>query len=540
MSGFGERFRIRGYEIPKPLIEVGGKPIISHVVDLFPGDHDFIFVCNQEHLENTSWKMREKLCSLAESVAIVAIPPHKLGPVHAILSARDFLDLSAETVVNYADFSCIWDFQLFESDIKSRGLDGSVPAYRGFHPHSAGSTNYAYIREEGLLLREIREKMPFTSNKVAEFASSGTYYFRSGGQMLELFEEQVAKQISVGGEFYVSSAMGLLADQGFRVGVFELQHFMQWGTPEDLWDYEYWDRIFSNLVAYNKGSLEILGVGAGIILASGEGRRFRDRGYETPKALLPLSGDYLVMQVAKAAGQPAGLAISVLSDEVREAVICSGFGKVLSLSEVSQGQADTASKLVEFLGEELTGPFTVFPNDALFCDDTGLLQDMVSQHSDFIVVWVAAPPPFALANPDQFGWISQSEGRVFSDVKRSPRVQDSKVMTGAFSFSSPSIFRSLMGWVLDRNVTVGGELYIDSFVEAALDLGIKVLLFEPGLAVPLGTPHDYECFTYWQACFHKWNTHKYSLNNDPFVSTENLTTLLGNLEIEVTASKLDN
>src|ERR1700704_6380930 len=44
MSGFGERFRRAGYDIPKPLIEVEGKPIVAHVVDMFPGETDFIFI----------------------------------------------------------------------------------------------------------------------------------------------------------------------------------------------------------------------------------------------------------------------------------------------------------------------------------------------------------------------------------------------------------------------------------------------------------------------------------------------------------------
>ena len=35
MSGFGERFRAAGYAVPKPLIEVDGKTIIQHVVEMF-------------------------------------------------------------------------------------------------------------------------------------------------------------------------------------------------------------------------------------------------------------------------------------------------------------------------------------------------------------------------------------------------------------------------------------------------------------------------------------------------------------------------
>ena len=36
MSGLGERFRRAGYKVPKPLIEIDGKPIIAHVIDMFP------------------------------------------------------------------------------------------------------------------------------------------------------------------------------------------------------------------------------------------------------------------------------------------------------------------------------------------------------------------------------------------------------------------------------------------------------------------------------------------------------------------------
>ena len=35
MSGFGERFKKEGYKVPKPLIEVNGKPIINYILRCF-------------------------------------------------------------------------------------------------------------------------------------------------------------------------------------------------------------------------------------------------------------------------------------------------------------------------------------------------------------------------------------------------------------------------------------------------------------------------------------------------------------------------
>ena len=90
MSGFGERFRRAGYKVPKPLIEIEGKPIIAHVVDLFPGDNDFIFICNEDHLKTTN--MIDILNKIAPNGKIVPIQPHKLGPIYAVSKAYEFID----------------------------------------------------------------------------------------------------------------------------------------------------------------------------------------------------------------------------------------------------------------------------------------------------------------------------------------------------------------------------------------------------------------------------------------------------------------
>ena len=158
MSGFGERFRGAGYSVPKPLIEVDGKPIIAHVVALFPGAERIVFVCNREHLESGDYDLAETLQKIAPGAAIVAIEPHRLGPVHAILEAADRIDEGGPVIVNYCDFACTWDFAHFRRFVQESGADGAIACYRGFHPHMLGSTNYAYVREAAGWVLDIQEK----------------------------------------------------------------------------------------------------------------------------------------------------------------------------------------------------------------------------------------------------------------------------------------------------------------------------------------------------------------------------------------------
>ena len=52
MSGLSSRFAAAGYDIPKIMIEVDGKTVIQHIVDLYPQDSEFIFIINDDHAKD--------------------------------------------------------------------------------------------------------------------------------------------------------------------------------------------------------------------------------------------------------------------------------------------------------------------------------------------------------------------------------------------------------------------------------------------------------------------------------------------------------
>lgn len=522
MSGFGERFRVAGYETPKPLIEVDGKPIVGHVLDMFPGVTNVVFICNEDHLNNASYRMREILNSLCPNGKIVPIKAHKLGPVHAVLSALEHLDLSAPVVVNYADFTCRWSFTDFENFVNQNNLDAAVPAYRGFHPHSGGTTNYAYIREIKGRLLEIREKQPFTENKVEEFASSGTYYFKSGHLMEQFLRQQILEEVTVGGEFYVSSGVNLIAEAGLNVGVYEIEHFMQWGTPQDLGEYVYWSDLFKKLAAFPKEGTAIKGVEYLGVLAGGLGMRFQQVGYGKHKALLEICGRPIIELVSRASTEPANF-LAVRGSEVAREIAENSFGGLVELEGVTDGQARSAILLADAARPAANESITIVPSDTLFLDDQGIPDSNFADYPNGVLtVWVTEPTPFALSRPENFGWLGVSNGAVVAALKKAPDFENPRVITGAFTFSSPEVFEKLTSRLIHSGVKVNGEFYLDSLAEIAQDLGIGVRLFEPKLSISLGTPYEYETFRYWQSCFDRWPSHPYSLELDPMIASHDI------------------
>ncbi len=248
MSGTGSRFIEAGYKTIKPLIEIDGMPMIRHVVNMFPGEEkDFIFVCNKEHLNSTN--LKAVLSEIKPTGRIVGINGHKYGPVYAVLQAEDLIADDEDVVVNYCDFSVCWDYDKFKKWVRSSLYDGCLTAYRGFHPHLLGNGLYAGIRaDEYNNMLEIREKHCFTDDKRDSFHSCGTYYFKKGAHVKKYFKLLMDKDINTNGEYYVSMAYQLMKEDGLKIFVYEVKHFLQWGTPQDLDEYLYWSEYFKDKI----------------------------------------------------------------------------------------------------------------------------------------------------------------------------------------------------------------------------------------------------------------------------------------------------
>lgn len=247
MSGLGKRFADAGYKDIKPLIEIHGKPIIEWVVNMFPGESDFIFICRNEHLE--SLPLRSVLERIAPHGKIIGIDGHKLGPVYAVSLVSEFIEDDEPVIVNYCDFYQDWNYEDFKAWADGTGCDGAIPCYTGFHPHLLHPRNlYASCKvDKDLRLLEIREKFSFEQNKMKAYHSGGTYYFAQGTLVKKYFRQMMEEGHELNGEYYVSLVYNLMVRDGLDVRVYDrVPYFCQWGTPEDLEEYLTWCEIIKH------------------------------------------------------------------------------------------------------------------------------------------------------------------------------------------------------------------------------------------------------------------------------------------------------
>ena len=520
MSGFGERFRRAGYTLPKPLIPVDGRPIIGHVIDLFPGETDFIFICNQDHLAHPDYRMAETLRALCPTGRIVPIQAHRLGPVHAVMHAAPLLDPARPVVVNYCDFSCFWDWRHFADFVQASGCDGAIPAYRGFHPHCLGPTSYAYMREQGGWVSEIQEKRAYTDTPMNEFASSGTYYFASAARMLDAFAEMKRQDLSLNGEFYVSLAYKPLLQQGAAVAVYELQHFLQWGTPEDLREYEHWSHAFAQLARAGRDTGPAAR-GALVVPMAGLGERFSREGYATPKPLIEVSGRPMAIQAALDLPATAAQSFVLRADmpgcaEIVDELTTEFPAAVTpTVPSVTQGQACTAQIGLAALAA-IDGPVTFGACDCGTLFDAAGLKRLIDEEQADVVIWAARRHPHAARHPRQYGWVD-AEGHTVRAVSVKQPLADpanDPIVIGMFTFRDAEVFARCHDRMLARDGRVNGEFYLDTMANDALALGLRCAMLEVDAYFSWGTPNDLKTFEYWQSCFHKLARHPYAIEAD--------------------------
>jgi NDP-sugar pyrophosphorylase family protein len=513
MSGIGKRFLDAGYKDPKPLIVVDGKPIIGHVVDMFPGETKFTFICNAEHLAQTN--MRSILTDLVPQANIVSIPPHKKGPVYAVSCIYDMIQDDEEVIVNYCDFGKDWDYPLFLKTLRENKADGAISAYRGFHPHMLGTINYAFMREKDDWMLEIQEKKPFTDNRMEEYASDGTYYFRTGAILKKYFDQTMKEDISLNGEYYVSVVYNLLVRDHLKVRIFPIQHMLQWGTPGELDEYLMWSGIFRGLTSQPVIKSEPA-ERINLIPLAGKGSRFAEKGYKDPKPLIPVDGEAMVVHAAHSM-PPAKRNIFVcLNDHLNryplKQTLESAFpgAKIVGIDGVTEGQAITVNLGLD--GEKSEMPIMIAASDNGMLYDRNKFESLAADHATDAIVFTFRNSPTSKRNPQMYGWVVRDGNRAI-DVSVKKAISDSPekddAIVGAFYFKSVSLYKELLKELVDQNIRVNNEFYADSLIGLAAKRGLNVQIMVVDHYICWGTPDDYNTYHYWKEFFSKCPWHPY-------------------------------
>ena len=519
MAGLGKRFVVAGYKTPKPLIEVDGIPMIEHIVNNFSKDDDFVFGINQQHYNLP--ETHQILDRIAPGSIKVEMPYQKSGPVASVRHMLAEVDDDEAVIVNYCDFSWVWNYKNFLRQIDETNCDGAVMCYHGFHPHLLAEGSYATLDTDGRWMRAIREKHSWHQSKQEDWTSSGSYYFASG-KILKHCCEAIEKKESweINGEHYVSQLFRILDEEQKRVLVFEISTMLQWGTPEDLADYNYWSDYFRTKQLVNQkktpAKMDVL------TLMAGAGSRFSEAGYTVPKPFIKVDDTFMVKQAADEL--PQGDRYIFVSQKTfaetykeAEALLKDGFlnSSTIYLEAVTEGQACTALLAKDELTPEK--PLLIAACDHSTLIDADKFRETIRNPELDALILTYRNNPAVRHNPQAYGWVEvDSSGKALSvsvKVPLSTTPINDHAIIGAFWFRTTETFTHYAEQMIEENSRINNEFYIDQCMNYLINDGRHVEVFEVDKYASWGTPNDLKTYQYWQNFFNQADFHPYKMED---------------------------
>lgn len=242
MAGKGKRMRPHTLTVPKPLINVAGKPIVQRLVE------DITKVCGEKVDEiafiigpDFGKEVEENLVKIAQSQGAkgtICYQEKALGTAHAIMCAKE--SITGKTVVAFAD-------TLFKADfVMDTNQEGVIWVQGIEDPRQFGVVK---VNEAGVITDFVEKPETFVSN----LAIIGIYYFKDGDNLKKELQYLLDNNITEKGEFQLTNALENMKQKGIAFTPGKVTEWLDCGNKDAT--------VYTNqrVLEFNKGNADLKG-----------------------------------------------------------------------------------------------------------------------------------------------------------------------------------------------------------------------------------------------------------------------------------------
>jgi glucose-1-phosphate thymidylyltransferase len=221
MAGKGKRMRPHTLTVPKPLINVAGKPIVQRLVE------DITKVCGEKVDEiafiigpDFGKDVEENLVKIANeqgAKGTICYQEKALGTAHAIMCAKE--SISGKTVVAFAD-------TLFKADfVMDTNQEGVIWVQGIEDPSQFGVVK---LNDAGVITDFVEKPATFVSN----LAIIGIYYFKDGDNLKKELQYLLDNNITEKGEFQLTNALENMKQKGIAFTPGKVTEWLDCGNKD--------------------------------------------------------------------------------------------------------------------------------------------------------------------------------------------------------------------------------------------------------------------------------------------------------------------
>ena len=230
-----------------------------------------------------------------------------------------------------------------------------------------------------------------------------------------------------------------------------------------------------------------------LITLAGKGNRFSVEGYDIPKPLIKVNGDYMIHEAVKCLPTADKYVFVCLKEHIDkyeiDNVLLSKYknSEIVVINEVTEGQACTAELGINGSDIDLNEPLLISS-----CD-YGLKwsEEKYKSIDADVIVWTTIHNEAFSNNPSSYSWLDVKGDKLLKTHVKQKVFDDSynnHAIVGTFYFKKAKYFVDGVKNIYENNVRSNGEFYIDNIFNTLTDLNIKI--FDVDKYHCWGTPKD--------------------------------------------------
>ncbi len=223
IGGIGQRFKDEGYDMPKPLINVLGKPMIYRVISNLEIDYnkDKIHIVYNNHLKEFNFETLIKFWFPHINISFTSLDYLTKGAAETVLKG---LETFTEEELN--DNILLLDCDTFYSEnIIKHYKQSDIKNVIFYFNDTNSNPIFSYIKLEDNKVIEIKEKI-----KISDNANTGAYGFESGNEL----KQYCSEILDLDQELYTSCVYDEMIKDGKTIHGYEIKNFHCVGTPLQL------------------------------------------------------------------------------------------------------------------------------------------------------------------------------------------------------------------------------------------------------------------------------------------------------------------
>ena len=229
LAGNGQRFKDKGYIIPKPLLPVSGVPMIIHSTKSLPECDKWIFICQKKHLDES--ELETILRKNFSSVEIIAVENLTNGQATSCYTSKFFL--RNDDILNISATDVFYEY---DKDKYNDYIKNNYSIVFGFKHEDKIILNpeyYGWIRfNKNFDVNKVSCKIPISAKPENDHAVVGSFSFSSAKIFLENYKLIVKKKRLVNNEFYIDTIMDEIC-RSSKLKILTVDNYISWGTPVD-------------------------------------------------------------------------------------------------------------------------------------------------------------------------------------------------------------------------------------------------------------------------------------------------------------------